>query len=109
MGGATLYTLYTLYTLCTRCTLYALCTLYTLYTLYILYTISTHNGKGKAPQSKRAKGKFAGPKRQKGKGWRQLLVGIPLGNQPARTHARMKRNDFLVGLTPQPPINDVKT
>ena len=35
--------------------------------------------------------------------WERL--SRPLACPPARTHARTKRNDFPVGLTPQPPIS----
>ena len=54
----------------------------------------TQKGKGKAPRGKKGKGKRAATKH---------LDPIPLNNQTARTHARTKRNDFLVE---HPPTSD---
>ena len=37
--------------------------------------------------------------------WKRFLARISLGIRTARTHARTTRNDFPVGLTPQPPMD----
>ena len=61
-------------------------------------------------QENKAKGKVldspdldAGRKREKGK-CQPGRFGLDLTRHPHRAHARTTRNDFLVGLTPQPPM-----
>lgn len=101
-GGATLYTLYTLSsTLYTSYILNILYNLYTLYSSYTLYIIHTREN-GKFAKANGKMGKLA-----KTKGKREKIGSdfCALGNQSARSHANeTKRNDFLVGLTPRPPI-----
>jgi len=55
----------------------------------------------------REKGKPPALKREKGRVHHHNFIRFPPYNQTARTHTRTnetKRNDFPVGLTPQPPI-----
>ena len=60
-------------------------------------------GQGKRENSSPPKGKreSSAPHEGKRKNTGSLFCDpIPLGSQTARTHARTKRNDFPVGLTP---------
>ena len=76
--------------------------------LHFIYFIHHSNkGKGKVRHGKRKKGKLATAKGKQEKEGTVFWVRVPLGNQTARTHARTddtKRNDFPIGLVPQPPI-----
>ena len=62
-----------------------------------------HEGKGK-PYGERGKGKAGDPKGKWENGGNDTFAPFPLGKQTARTHTQTKRNDFPVGLPPQPPI-----
>ena len=48
--------------------------------------------------------RLLGEKGKRESGLPQNFTWISLGKGTARTHARTTRNDFPVGLTPQPPI-----
>ena len=64
-------------------------------------TSISHGEKGKRPH--KGKGKLGGPKGKRENPSPHLSSNSTW--QPDRAHARTKRNDFPVGVTPQPPIH----
>ena len=68
--------------------------------------IRTRERENPSPQ-KGKRESYPGQKGKRGKAGEVFCDPIPLGNQTARTHARTKRTDLTVWLTPKPPIFEV--